>query len=73
MSRPIRATFLIALGLLLAVLFPLLGLVAACLIAGMGLQALLSTAPGKDRAITRVEPPQSTQDRAARRRTGDWK
>ena len=73
MRRPIRTTFLISLVLLLAVAFPLLALMAACLSAGMGLHALLSTTHGKPSAGNRLEPPRPTQDRVPRRRKLDWK
>lgn len=43
MRRPIRTTFLVAGALVLAAMFPLLGLVAGCVIAGMGLHALLGS------------------------------
>lgn len=73
MNQPIRTTFLIAFGLLLAVIFPLLGLMAACLIAGMALHALLCNTHGRRKAVDRLEPPPSKQHRICRSRSCDWK
>lgn len=45
MNSGIRATFWIAGGLILTAIFPLPGLMAGCVLAGMGLHALLSNPP----------------------------
>ncbi|TVR92513.1 MAG: hypothetical protein EA418_13120 [Wenzhouxiangellaceae bacterium] len=75
MNKPIRTTFLVALGLMLAAAFPLLGLMTACLIAGMGLHAVLAGKPPGSRRLPPPEafpkPPSNRRDQRSHTRRGN--